>query len=351
MYRRAVPEQNENVEPMQREGRVLRTRFTDLVGCSVPLQQAPIGGASPRLTAAVAEAGGLGMVGAILYPPPVLAAILDAVRAQTGGVFGVNILMPFLDRACVEVAVARARVVEFFYGDPDASLVDLVHAGGALAGWQVGSQDEARRAADVGCDFVVAQGVEAGGHVRGSLALLPLLSEVLEVVDVPVVAAGGIGTGRAMAAALAAGAEAVRVGTRFIAAAEAEYHPTYVDAVIAARGEDAMLTEAFSTMWPDAPHRVGFVHRGSRGVPGRRRRRDADGGGAHADPPLRSAGADARDDRHGGGDGPLRRSVGGRSEGAPARRGDRARSRRLSRATATAMGQIGITRRVTDTAA
>lgn len=241
---------------MQREGTVLRTRFTDLVGCSVPLQQAPIGGASPRLTAAVAEAGGLGMVGAIVYPPPVLAAILDAIRARTGGVFGVNILVPFLDRACVEVAAARARVVELFYGDPDAALVDLVHAGGALAGWQVGSVDEARRAADAGCDFVVAQGVEAGGHVRGSLALLPLLSEVLEVVDVPVVAAGGIGTGRAMAAALAAGAEGVRVGTRFIAAEEADYHPAYVDAVIAARGEDAVLTETFSTMWPDAPHRV-----------------------------------------------------------------------------------------------
>jgi nitronate monooxygenase len=235
---------------------MLQTRFTDMLGCSVPLQQAPIGGASPRLTAAVAEAGGLGMMGAIIYPPQVLTTILDAVHAQTTGVFGVNILIPFLDRACVEVAAARARVVEFFYGDPDASLVDLAHAGGALASWQVGSRDEARRAAEVGCDFVVAQGVEAGGHVRGSLGLLPLLSEVLEFVDVPVVAAGGIGTGRAMAAALAAGAEAVRVGTRFIAAEEAEYHPTYVDEVIAARGEDTVLTEAFSAMWPHAPHRV-----------------------------------------------------------------------------------------------
>ena len=235
---------------------MLQTRFTDMLGCSVPLQQAPIGGASPHLTAAVAEAGGLGMLGAVRYPPPVLSAMLDAIDAQTSGVFGVNILIPFLDRACVEVAAARARVVEFFYGDPDASLVDLVHAGGALAGWQVGSLDEARRAGEAGCDFVVAQGVEAGGHVRGTLGLLPLLSEVLEAVDVPVVAAGGIGTGRAMAAALAAGAEAVRVGTRFIAAAEAEYHPAYVDKVVAARGEDTVLTETFSVMWPNAPHRV-----------------------------------------------------------------------------------------------
>lgn len=235
---------------------MLQTRFTDMVGCSVPLQQAPIGGASHRLTAAVTEAGGLGMFGAIDYPPTVLASILDAVRAGTAGVFGVNFLMPFLDRSGVEVAASKVRVVEFFYGDPDASLVDLAHGGGALAGWQIGSRDEARRAVDAGCDFVVAQGVEAGGHVRGTLGLLPLLSEVLEAVDVPVVAAGGIGSGRAMAAALAAGADAVRVGTRFIAAAEAEYHQTYVDKVIAAWGEDTVLTEAFSVMWPDAPHRV-----------------------------------------------------------------------------------------------
>jgi nitronate monooxygenase len=227
-----------------------------MVGCSVPIQQAPIGGASHRLTVAVSSAGALGMFGAINYPPPVLAVILDSVCSETAEVFGVNFLIPFLDRACVEVAAAKARVVEFFYGEPDASLVDLAHDGGVLAGWQVGSRDEARRAVDVGCDFVVAQGVEAGGHVRGTLALLPLLSEVLEAVDVPVVAAGGVGSGRAMAAALAAGAEAVRVGTRFIAAEEAEYHPTYVEKVIAARGEDAVLTEAFSVLWPDAPHRV-----------------------------------------------------------------------------------------------
>lgn len=235
---------------------MLQTRLTEMVGCSVPIQQAPIGGASPRLTAAVASAGGLGMFGAIDYPPPVLGALLDAVQSETTGVFGVNFLIPFLDRASVQVAAAKVRVVEFFYGEPDASLADLAHDGGALAGWQVGSRDEARRAVDAGCDFVVAQGVEAGGHVRGTLGLLPLLTEVLEAVGVPVVAAGGIGSGRAMAAALAAGAEAVRVGTRFIASDEAEYHPTYVEKVIAARGEDAVLTEAFSVLWPDAPHRV-----------------------------------------------------------------------------------------------
>jgi nitronate monooxygenase len=85
---------------------------------------------------------------------------------------------------------------------------------------------------------------------------MPLLIEVLGTVDVPVLAAGGIGTGQAMAAALAAGADGVRVGTRFVASTEAGAHPTYVEKLIGARAEDTVYTEAFSTNWPDAPHRV-----------------------------------------------------------------------------------------------
>src|SRR5439155_9866936 len=84
----------------------------------------------------------------------------------------------------------------------------------------------------------------------GRIGLLPLLSEVLEVVDVPVLAAGGIGTGRAMAAALAAGADGVRVGTRFVAAAESEAHSTYIDALLTASAQDTVVTEAFSVGWP-----------------------------------------------------------------------------------------------------
>lgn len=236
---------------------MLATRFTTLLDCTVPLQQAGMGGvATPPLALAVAEAGGLGMLGGAMVPPPVLAEMLDSLAASTRGAFGVNFLMPFLDRDAVAVAATRARVVEFFYGAPDATLVDAVHAGGALACWQVGSVEEAVAAARAGCDLVVAQGTEAGGHVRGATGLLPLLGAVLDAVDVPVVAAGGIGTARAMAAALAAGADAVRVGTRFLAAAEADVHPEYLAALVGARAEDTVLTGRFSVMWPDAPHRV-----------------------------------------------------------------------------------------------
>jgi NAD(P)H-dependent flavin oxidoreductase YrpB (nitropropane dioxygenase family)/GNAT superfamily N-acetyltransferase len=230
------------------------TRFTRLLGCRHPLQQAGMGGcSSPELALAVSEAGALGMLSGTVGLRP-LRAQLD--RVPPHATVGVNFLIPFLDRDSVEEAAQRSRFVEFFWGAPDAELVGVVHAGGALAAWQVGSADEARAARDAGCDVIVAQGLEAGGHVRGTTALLPLLDEVRASVDVPIVAAGGIGTGRAMAAALVAGADAVRVGTRFVAATESVAHPEYIQALIDATADDTVITTAFGDGWPDAPHRV-----------------------------------------------------------------------------------------------
>ncbi|MFZ1023129.1 MAG: nitronate monooxygenase [Thermoplasmata archaeon] len=157
---------------------------------------------------------------------------------------------------CVTTAAGHVRVVDFFYGDPDPALVDRAHRGGALASWQVGSVGEAEAAAAAGCDLIVAQGIEGGGHLRGRTGLLSLLSEVLDRVHVPVIAAGGIGDGRAMAAALAAGAAGVRVGTRFLGAAESAAHPEYVQALIRADARDTVYTDKFAIGWPHAPHRV-----------------------------------------------------------------------------------------------
>lgn len=237
---------------------MLATPFTDLVGCSAPIQQAGMGGVStPALASAVAGAGGLGMLAGVMLPADALAALLDAMPDAGRGAIGVNFLMPFLeDRNAVDAAASRARVVEFFYGDPDPGLVDIVHGHGALAFWQVGAAAEAEAAVDAGCDAVVVQGTEAGGHVRGNVSLFPLLAAVLDRIDVPVVAAGGIATARDVAAALAAGAGAVRVGTRFVATEESDAHPRYVAALISAGAEDTVLTDAYAGMWPGAPHRV-----------------------------------------------------------------------------------------------
>jgi NAD(P)H-dependent flavin oxidoreductase YrpB (nitropropane dioxygenase family) len=236
---------------------VIATPFTRLVGASAPIQLAGMPGiTTPELVAAVAEAGGLGMLGAAGFPAPALEAALAEIAARTRGAIGVNFLMPFLDPACVPVAARRARVVEFFYGEPDAKLVETARAGGALVSWQVGSVREALAAERAGCDFLVVQGTEAGGHVRGTESLLSLASRVLDAVRVPVVAAGGIATARDLAAVLACGCGGARVGTRFVAATESGAHPDYVKALLAASAADTCLTEAFSAEWPDAPHRV-----------------------------------------------------------------------------------------------
>jgi NAD(P)H-dependent flavin oxidoreductase YrpB (nitropropane dioxygenase family) len=189
-----------------------------------------------------------------MLPADALAGLLDDLAGRTGGVVGVTFLLPFgADPAAVEVAAARARLVDFFYGDPDPALVARVHDGGALASWQAGSVAEARAAADAGCELVAVQGMEGGGRIRGRVALLPLLAEVLDAVRVPVVAGGGIASARGVAACLAAGAAAVRVGTRLLATEEAGAHPAYVAALLAAGAEDAVLTDAFSVMWPPGP--------------------------------------------------------------------------------------------------
>jgi nitronate monooxygenase len=234
------------------------TAFTELVGCRLPIQLAGMGGGGSDvgLTSAVSNAGGFGTLGAGGLPAPVVEQMLDAMPGATDKPFGINFLMPLLDRDAVTAAVGRCRLVEFFYGDPDAVLVDIVHSGGGLAGWQVGSGAEARAAVDAGCDFVIAQGTEAGGHVRGTKPLATVLRDVRGVVGVPIVAAGGIGTAKQVKAALNAGASAVRIGTRFLAATESVYHPDYVAALIAATADDTELTETFGNGWPDAPHRV-----------------------------------------------------------------------------------------------
>ncbi|MFN2616519.1 MAG: NAD(P)H-dependent flavin oxidoreductase [Thermoleophilaceae bacterium] len=234
-----------------------RPSFLDLVGCRMPIQAASLGGpiATPRLAAAVSEAGGLGMIANPSSGAEVQRLVQDA-RARTSQPIGVGFLIPFVVAEAVEAAAASVEVVEFFYGDPDRELVELAGGEGAVVGWQTGSADEARVAAEAGCDYVAAQGIEAGGHVRGTQRLDDVLAETLASVDLPVVAAGGVGTAERFAALVAAGAAAVRVGTRFVAAQEADAHPDYVARLIAASSQDTVLTEAFATGWPDAPHRV-----------------------------------------------------------------------------------------------
>src|SRR5256714_5415650 len=157
----------------------LKTKFTELVGCTVPIQQAGMGDlAPPRLAAAVADAGSLGMVGLTSAPLSYVVKSLDETRHLTSGAFGANfIYLGLVDESTgkvdpefagvVEAAASRARVVEFFYGTPDPALVEEVHAGGALVSWQVGSPEEAIPAERTRCGSTVGPGAEAGRPGRG----------------------------------------------------------------------------------------------------------------------------------------------------------------------------------------
>ena len=235
--------------------------LTDLVGCRLPLQQAPMGGISgPALAAAVAEAGGIGTVMVFGMSPDQIVETVDRSCPSPDAVIAVNFITEQVDPDCLAAAASRARIVDFFWSEPQARRIEVVHAAGALVCWQVGSTDEARRAVDAGADLIAAQGTEAGGHVRGKTTLHELLPAVLEAVDVPVLAAGGIGDVTAAAAARDVGAAGIRVGTRFIATEESAAHPHYKQAVLDAGAGDTEITGAFAVGCPmcatQATHRV-----------------------------------------------------------------------------------------------
>lgn len=227
--------------------------FAELVGCRLPLQLAGMTRVSNApLAAAVSNAGGLGMLGIGRLPASSLAIMLDEVVGLTTAPVGATFIVEFADPEAVALAAERLGIVEYFWGEPTAALLPK----GAICGWQVGSVDEARAAEAAGCHYVIAQGLEAGGHVRSLTPRRQLVPAVRAAVGIPVVAAGGIGSAHEVRHALEAGADAVRIGTRFVAAEESEAHPFYVDALIGAAPEDAVLTDLFDVGWPEAPVRV-----------------------------------------------------------------------------------------------
>ena len=230
--------------------------FTTIADCRVPIQLAPMPGpVTPELALAVAGAGGHVSYPCVAMPPHATAAILDRLTAETRAI-SANFIVPMLDHAVLETALERVPMVDFHAGEPSPALVERAHAAGCRVGWQVGSLRAARAAEDAGCDLIIAQGNEAGGRAAGTTALLPLLAELADAIDVPILAAGGIASAGSVRAAVAAGADGVRVGTRFIASVESGAHRAWIDALIAARGEDAVVTDRFSKGVPVIPHRV-----------------------------------------------------------------------------------------------
>lgn len=234
------------------------TRLCKQLGMSRPIFQAAIGGiACPALVAAVSNCGGCGTITLTGWGAEGARRRLSETFERTKNVFVANLLLNYDITAEFKAVLDNPpKIVSLFWGDAKP-YVRQIHEAGSLVMVTVGSVDEAKRAADVGADMIVAQGWEAGGHVRGTVSTMALVPAVVDAVaPLPVIAAGGISDGRALAAALCLGASAAWIGTRFLAAKEADIHPDYQNAVLRAKADETFLSALFDSGSKDVPGRV-----------------------------------------------------------------------------------------------
>ncbi|KAL0357059.1 UNVERIFIED_CONTAM: putative nitronate monooxygenase [Sesamum calycinum] len=232
------------------------------LGFEYGIVQAPLGPdiSGPELVAAVANAGGLGLLRAPDWEAPdYVKQLIRKTRALTDKPFGVAVVLAFPHeenvRAILEEKVA---VLQVYWGECSQDLVLQAHQAGVKIVPQVGSFEEAKKSVDVGVDAVIVQGLEAGGHVIGQDGLITLLPRVVDLVrglNIPVIAAGGIVDERGYVAALALGAQGVALGTRFLATEESYAHPLYKRKLVEVHKTE--YTDVFGrARWPGAPHRV-----------------------------------------------------------------------------------------------
>jgi NAD(P)H-dependent flavin oxidoreductase YrpB (nitropropane dioxygenase family) len=217
------------------------------------------------LAAAVSNAGGLGVLGTFDFAPGEIRRLVARTRDLTSRPYGINFIIVTDGTpedqeevyAGVRAAIAEhVPVVVLFWGDPAPFVADA-HAEGVKLFIQVGSIEEAVSSAAAGVDGVIVQGVEAGGHVRGTTSIWDLLPRTVDAISpVPVLASGGIGDGRAIAAALQLGAQGVSLGTRFVASDEAFVHPAHKQRIVESNAADTVRNVLFDTWWPEAPSRI-----------------------------------------------------------------------------------------------
>ena len=226
----------------------IHTPICDLLGVEHPILLAGMGGVSyAEVCAAVSEAGGFGSLGMAGVPPEGIRKQMRRVRELTDKPFGVDLLtaQPESLTASVEIIIEEgAKAFIAGLGVPVA-IVDQLRQAGVVVMCMAGNVRHAVKAVEAGCDVVIAQGTEAGGHT-GSVASVALWPQVVDAVDVPVIAAGGLFDGRGLAAALAFGCQGVWMGTRFIASDEAHAGQAYKDAILGMSESDTVISRAFT---------------------------------------------------------------------------------------------------------
>ena len=231
----------------------------DVLGIDLALVQAPIGRcSSPALVAAVGETGALGTLACTWTPPAELAGVVASVRALTSRPFAANLVLSFEPDAQLDALLALGvPVLTFSWGQPRRERIARCHDAGTRVAVQVGSAAGARQAVADGADVLIAQGIEAGGHVQSTTPLDELIGLVLDAAGTtPVIAAGGLTVRQDIARAHARGAAGTMLGTRFLATTESAAHPEYKAALVAAEDHATALTICFDGGWPHAPHRV-----------------------------------------------------------------------------------------------
>lgn len=233
----------------------LHTPLCDVLGCDVPILLAGMGGVARwELAAAVANAGGYATIGMVREDPDLIAREVAALRAATDRPFAVNLIPAATEAGLLDRQIGRCLdlgVTDFsFFWDVMPDVVRRVKSAGCKVLHQVGSVEAARAAEAAGADVLIAQGVEAGGHVHGRLGTFILLEQVLRGAQVPVVASGGISSGAGLAAALVMGAQGIQCGTAFLATAESFAHDYHKQRVADARADETVLTDIFVLNWP-----------------------------------------------------------------------------------------------------
>ncbi len=221
----------------------MKTRVTELLGTEVPIIQGGMAWvADDSLASAVSAAGGLGVIGGANAPGEVVRDYIRKVKAATDRPFGVNVMLmsPYADEVADVVVEEGVPVVTTGAGMPDKYIKKWKEAGITVVP-VISSVAQAKLAERVGADAVVAEGQESGGHI-GETTTMVLVPEVVDAVSIPVIAAGGIGDGRGIAAAFMLGAEGVQMGTRFLVARECTVHQNYKDRVLKAKDTDTTVT-------------------------------------------------------------------------------------------------------------
>lgn len=222
---------------------MIKTKITELFGIQYPIIQGGMAWvADAKLAAAVSEAGGLGLIGAAAAPAEVVEAMIKEAKALTSKPFGVNVMLmsPYADDIARVVVEQGVKVVTTGAGNP-GKYMEQWKAAGIKVIPVVPSAALAKRMERAGCDAVVAEGCESGGHI-GETTTMCLVPQVADAVSIPVIAAGGIADARGVAAAFALGAQAVQCGTIFVCAEESPCHAKYKQMVIDAKDTDTIVT-------------------------------------------------------------------------------------------------------------